>query len=100
LDGRAPCRIGDVNERDRNGGLNSVSDAVHRIGAQYNAICAGGMQSPRGVLEDARGVIPLIIVLGPLDGSEIDAKEDQRRGSQRAETATNRLVDNSIIFRR
>jgi AraC family transcriptional regulator len=92
LVGRAPCRIGYVNERDRNSRLNSVGDAVHRIGAQYNAICAGGVQSPRGVLQDPGGVIPLIIVLGPLDGSEIDAKEDQRRGSQRAETATNRLV--------
>jgi hypothetical protein len=73
---------------------------VHRISAQHNALGAAAINFARGVLQNPGRIIPEIIMLGMLDGSEINAKEDQWRGSQSAETATNRLVDNPIVFRR
>lgn len=56
------------------------------------------MKSPRGICQDRSCVIPAIIVLSPLDRSEVEAEEEQRRGSQRAESAANRLIDNPIVF--
>ena len=60
---RLGCGIGDVQQRDVDGRLHLIGQAVHRVGAQDQQLRAGRLHAASGVNEPVSGLVPVAGVL-------------------------------------
>lgn len=90
--------IGNMQERNRHGRLDTRCNPMHGVGTQHHAIRTASLQAARRILEDQRGVIPTAGMLGLFDRAEIHAVHQQLRRAQRAQLVTHALVDDAVIL--
>jgi hypothetical protein len=91
-------RVSDVQQRDLDGGLDLVGQAVHRVGAQHEALGARALQALRVAGEQAPGLVPVTASLQRLDGREVDAPHHALRRVQAAQAVAHRLVEQAVVL--
>ena len=93
-------RIGDVQQRHRDGARDRRRDLVHRVRADDQEVGAGGFDGPRGVGKDLAGLHPVAGVLQPFDVVKVDAVKNDPCRVEAAQRLADRLVDDPIIGNR
>ncbi len=79
--------------------LNAVGELVHGVGADQQALGAGGLQVAADVGEHGAGLVPGVGLLQADDAGEIDGPHHDVGRMQPAETDAHLLVDASVVHR-
>ena len=92
--------VGDVQQRDVDGGLDIVGEPVHRVRAEHEALGARLLQAMGESGEPATGLVPVAAALELFDRREVHAPHDAFGGVQAAQSPAHGLVEQAVVLDR
>ena len=91
--------VGEVEQRDVDGGLDLVGDLVERRGAQQQEVGAGPLDAATGVGEQLADLVPALALLEVGQLGEVDRAQHQPRRRQPAQPLLHAEVEVAVVDR-